>query len=214
MSVKCQWAHVRIQQEERQWDSCCVLQTIFWTELMSKSDLNELRIYDCLVPTCEISVIKLVKSLLGAGRGWWGVVPGRRPLFQLPPQKGLLSVQVPHAVRPAALPVSHTPSSWTSEGHSFLLTRLTSTVSVDYPQIWHKALLIWCDVGGQSFTLTWHLICISLTSGGNFISSGTNLSLEIRLIRICRLKVTATSQDLKKIVHEWQCTKYTGYLFY
>lgn len=48
-----------------------------------------------------------LRAPLSAGRCWRWVVPGWRPLIQIPWQKGLLSAQVQHAVRPSALPVSH-----------------------------------------------------------------------------------------------------------
>ena len=175
---------------------------------MSKNDLNELRIYDCLVPTCDICVIKLVKSLLCRGllmgSCTWTTATLSTTSTEQPSvcRFNLLSGRL--LCRWVTLPppehqrdtVLCSPGSWAL--NLWIIFRSES---------FSKKMWFW----GSEVTATWHLIRMSLTSGGNFTTSGTNLYLEIRLIRICRLKVTTTSQDKQMCT---PMTKYTQYLFY
>lgn len=90
----------------------------------------------------------LVKPVLHAGscRGW--VIPGWRPLVQIPRQKGLLLAQVQHAVRPSALLVSHT--------HTSLRKRQFYTTSEEGGQ---EAC---CSVNVEEVAVVWYLLILSV----------------------------------------------------
>lgn len=101
--------------------------------------------------------------LLPAGRRWWWVVPGRRPLLQLPWQKGLLPAQVQHAVRPSALPVSHSSRLLKRDpvlGHMWKELKQKLFCGFDYTSDWQgswREPLNWKHATGDD------LICVVMS---------------------------------------------------